>query len=137
MKIENFRRLIKEDVDQQYRPLVEKIGYILNPFAEQIVQAFNKNLSIDDNLNWSKKTITVTVDSNGTPTSTTQFQSGIAANTVYGITVEKAINLTNPNIYPTGAPFISYSENNKLITINNIKGLPSGNNFQLNLIIKS
>lgn len=135
MKLESFRRLIKEDVDEKDRPLMDKIGYSINSFADQVLQAFKNNITIEDNLNWSKRQIEVTVDASGIPTMPSQFKSGISSST-YGISVEKAVNVTTPLIFPTTAPFISFSESNSLITINNISGLPSGNKFRLNLIIK-
>lgn len=135
-KIDNFKKIIKEDFDKQYQDLADKLGYSVNPFAEQVVDALTNGLSIDDNFNWAKKQITITVDSSGKPTQTMQFKSGITGAS-YGISVEKAVNLTSPTVYPTNTPFINYSETSGLITINNISGLPASNKFTLNLIIKS
>ena len=134
--IDNFKKIVQEDYDKQYQDMINKLAYSINPFAEQVVDALDNGISITDNLNWGKATITVTVDSTGTPTTITKFKSGITGNS-YGVAVEKAVNTTNATVYPTSAPFISYSESNGVITVNNISGLPANNKFTLNLTIKS
>lgn len=134
MKFENPKRLIKEDVEEDDRPLVEKIGYVINPSFEQLSKILDKNITIEDNLNQSKKQILVTVNSSGTPISNVQFKTDIRGN-CFGIDVIKAENQTNRTTYPTSCPFLSWTEQNGVITINNITGLQVNNKYKLNLII--
>ena len=134
MKLQAFKRLIKEDVEEQYRPLVEKIGFSVNNFAEEVIKALSNNLSIEDNFNQNKKDITVQVDSSGIPTTTTQLKTGLST-ICAGITVIKADNITAPRTYPTGYPFINYTENQGVITINHITGLQSGYKYQLKVVL--
>lgn len=134
MKLQQFKRLIKEDVAEKDRPLMEKLAYALNPFCDDVTNALNNNLSIEDNLNQKKKSITVVVDGSGIPTQTLQLATNLASN-CYGIVVVKAINSTTPTSFVTGYPFISFSEANKIITINNITGLTAGPTYVLSLIL--
>jgi len=43
-----------------------------------------------------------------------------------GLSVLNAINTKNPTVLPTSGVFISYTQENKTIIVNNIKGLPAG-----------
>lgn len=135
MKLQSFKRIVTEDVKEEFRELVSKLAYSINPFAEEVIEALNKNLTSEDNLNETKKEVTVTVNSSGTPTTPLQFKTDLSR-TSFGIDVVKAENITNSTTYPTGHPFLSYSEVNGVITVNNITGLPANNKFKLKLIIK-
>lgn len=134
MKVQSFKRLIKEDVEEQYRPLVEKIAFSVNPFAEEVIKALDNNLSIEDNFGQKKKEITVQVDSDGIPTYVTQLKTDLKS-ICSGAIVIRADNLTNARTYPTGCPFLSFTENNGVITVNHITGLPAGNKFKLKLVL--
>lgn len=133
-KIENFKRLIPEDYKSTEQELINKLGNSINTFAEQVTNAFNNNLSIDDNLNITKRSLTITVDSNGVPLVPTNINSGLNG-TCVGIQVIRAQNVTNSSIIPTGTPFISYADNSRVIKISNITNLQANNKYQLNLIL--
>jgi len=55
-KVNNIKRLVAEDFDQDYQDLVRQIAYTTNPFFEQITQAFNKSIDFE-NLNQDLVTI--------------------------------------------------------------------------------
>jgi hypothetical protein len=133
MKIQTFRRLIQEDVEEQFRPLVAKIGEVINTFAEDVINGLNKNITIEDNLNQFMKDIVVQVNSSGTPTVGGSFQNTLSSS-LRGITVIKATHYTSSNTYVTTHPFLSFTENNKVVTIQNITGLPADNKFTLKLL---
>jgi hypothetical protein len=134
MKISSFKRLIKEDVEDQFKPIMEKIGTSVNVFAEEVTEAFNNKLSIEDNFNQTKRQVTVTVNAGGVPIAPLQFKSDLAGN-CYGIQTVRAENMTSSSVYPTGYPFFTYTEKNGVITVSHITGLPSGNKFKLNLVL--
>lgn len=122
-----------EDFASKDQPLVGKIAFVLNPGLEILTQALNKNITFQDNVYCQVKDVTVTVDANGIPTSTTQIKSTLNNNS-QGLMCVLAINSTNPSVYPTGYPFISFTETNKLITIQHITGLQPNNSYQLRII---
>lgn len=132
-KIQSFRRIIKEDVEEKYRPLVEKIGTSINQFADDVTSALNNNITIADNLNQFIKDVTFSVDSSGSPNPALSFKSTLTG-LCQGFTVIKVENLTSSTVYPTNTPFISFGENNKLITVNNITGLVANNKYKIRII---
>lgn len=134
MKLSGFKRLNKEDVSEQFRPLMDRLGYSINNFADEVINAFNsKGISLQDNTNTDYKQIDVTVDSAGLPKITTSYKSGLNGRTL-GVVVVSAQNLTNTVVYPTNQPFISFSENSGIITINHISGLQADNKYRLFLV---
>lgn len=136
MKLTGYKRIIKEGVPKEYHVLIDAIAPSINDFADQVINAFNKNITVEDNLNMEIKTLEVVVDGGGIPTMSTAFKSNLA-DRVRGIVVIRAENLTNSTVYPTAAPFITYSENNSVITINHIAGLPASDKFKLRLETRS
>ena len=126
MKLPSFKRLFKGDYDEKEQNLVDKMSYTINSGIEVLYEALNRRLNFTDNFNSSQHTLTVTVDSSGKPIQTTVFTSNISGSAV-GILVLKAVAGTDTvPIFPTSAPFISYSQNNKGFTISNVKGLTAG-----------
>lgn len=128
-KIQSFKRLIKEDVEEQYRPLIEKIGFSVNNFADEVVNTINGNLTTE-NLGEKIKDVVVTVNATGSPITATSFKTDLSS-VVQGMWVVKAENVTNKATYPTSQPFITWSENNNVITVNNISGLQANNKYKL------
>ncbi len=135
-KPQSFKRIIIEDFDEKDRPLISKLAYSINVFAEDILDALNKNLTIEDNLAMAKKDLTVAVDADGRPTTAVTLNSGLKGLCV-GIQVIKATNLTVPTTLTTGTPFINFIDNSGVITIKNITNLTVNNKYQLKLILHS
>lgn len=134
-KPQSFKRIIAEDFKSDQRELISKLASSINIFADDVLNCLNKHITIDDNLNWTKKEITVTVDSNGDVTNTTLVKTGLD-HTCEGITVIKVSDLVNPGTPPNGSPFITYSENtNGVINISNIKGLVANNQYKIKIIL--
>lgn len=135
MKVQGFKRLIKENVTEDFRDVIDTVGASVNVFAEDVLNALNNNISVDDNLKMEYKQVDVTVAATGVPTSVTQLNTKLFGK-IQGITVERAENLTSTITYPSGAPFVSYSQNNTLITLNHITGLQANNKYRLTLLLK-
>lgn len=93
-KIQGFKRLIVEDFKEEDRDMVGKIGYAINTFAEEVSNAFNKSLTIEDNLNWTRKDISVQVDNKGVPIVPQVLASGLPA-VCKGMLVISATNKDN------------------------------------------
>jgi hypothetical protein len=134
MKINTFKRIIKEEFKEDQREMIDKIAYAVNPFAEEVIKALSNNLTVADNLAQKFRDVTVEVDATGTPKQPLLFKTNLTTNCL-GILTMKAVNLTNPTTYPTGYPFLSFTELNNILTINNITGLPANNKFTLRLLL--
>ena len=133
MKLPNFKRLIKGDYKVEFQDLIETIGFSVNNGVEVLYQALNKSLTLKDNIACTVKDVTVEVKDDGTPKSSISFSLD-TNNRILGIMVISATNTTNQLTYPTSTPFISFTQNGKTITINNIKGLQSGQKYTLTLV---
>lgn len=131
-KLSSFRKIKKEDVAEEYKALIEAIGYSINSFADEVISGFNRRLTIKENLTQDIVSIEVTVNSSGIPITESKFKNTIGKS-LQGIKVIKAENLTNTSTYPTTAPFISFTQNGELVTINHISGLQSGNKYRLTI----
>lgn len=129
-KIKNLPRLIAEDFDEENQDLINKLAFVTNPAFEQIVQAFNKNITIDDNLNMQVKDLDLIVDSRGVPTSTVSFKTTLKTS-CKGLMVIRAECLEKTISYPTSAPFITFSESEGQISINHISGIPANAKYRI------
>lgn len=132
-KLSNPQRVTKENVPEEYRNIVESVGSPYNDFSDQVYYALNGNLTVTDNLNMQYKDIELKVNNDGTPTLTTQYKSTLKTRTK-GIQVIRVQNLTNPSTYPIGAPFVTFTENNQVITILHVTGLSTSNNYVITLL---
>lgn len=133
MKLQTFKNLVKDNFPQKYYDLIDTLGFSINPVMTQLLNAMNRNLTVTDNLNMQYKDIVVTVDANGTPTTTTTYKSTLNGST-QGIVVIRADNLTSSRTYPVSYPFISWIDNSGTVTINNISGLQANQKYQLRIL---
>lgn len=133
-KPQSFKRLIVEDFDQKDRPLVSKLAYSINIFAEDILNALNKKLSIEDNININKKDFTVTVDAGGVVIGTVSLKTELD-HSCQGLMVIKADNMKTATNTPTGTPFITFTENSGVIKILKITNLTASEQYKLRVII--
>lgn len=133
MKLPSFRRIFSEDFDQQYKQLLDKLSGTINTGVEVLYNALNNNLTFSDNFACTVADVTVSVDSNGTPTGTASFR---LSNTlkVQGLFVISATDNTQTGVYPPGAVFISFTQSGQSITINNIRGLTPGHQYTIRVI---
>ena len=120
-RIPDLRTIKTEDFDKKDQGMVDKIAFPFNNFMQQVIGVFKNGIDYN-NLNRQVVTVTVSVDSTGTPIGTIQFRNNLATK-IQGIICMRALN-QSPNIrYPASQPFISWSENNSVITIVNISGI--------------
>lgn len=131
MKVQSTR-IKSNDFPEEDRQLVETLGRTLNPLIDRLVLAFNKNITVDDNLPFEFKNLDVEVDGTGTPisgsavkTSLTNFKGYICLN---------VLDINNTGIYPTTAPFVLTELTGNIINIRKITGLPSGAVYRLVLL---
>ena len=132
-KIDTVKRIIVEDFPDEDKPTIEKLAYILNDFMSQVVDAFNKNITID-NLKQNIIDYEVMVDADGKPISGTTIKiSGIGE--IKGLIVIYAQNKTNVSLFPTSTPFVSFvTQGDGQYTIKNVSGLQLNNKYLLRLL---
>lgn len=133
MKLPNFRRILKTDYSEEYRELIETLSFSINGGIETLYQTFNKAISLRDNVACTVKEIDVEVRADGSPKNKLSFPLD-TGNRVLGVTVLNAINTKNPLILPTSGVFVSFTQENKTLVINYIKGLPENQLFTLTLV---
>lgn len=134
-KLNAPKRLIKEDFDEEYQGLIDKIAFSLNSFYDEVTNAFNKNINID---NLTREIITIDVENNssGILKVPSQFKTNLTAR-IRGINIIKADNVSNPAIDPVEAPWISWTINTNIITVRKVTGIQADNKYQLTLEIIS
>lgn len=130
MKLPSFRRLFEQDYDPEDQELIRQLAVSINYGFEPLYELLNGKLNFTDNTASLISTISIEVNSSGKPKTKTTIRK-LTPDKFSGFTVIRAINLTNSSIYPTSAPFMSYTETTDAITIDNIAGLPADNIFQI------
>jgi hypothetical protein len=135
MKIPAFRRIIVEDYKSEQRDFISKLAVSINSFMDTMNIALNGNLTITDNFAAVQKKITVTVNSEGTPTSGGTVSTGLTT-LCAGTRVIFAVNNTVPSNYPSSCPFISFTNGNGTIIMNHISGLKANNSYTLTIILE-
>jgi hypothetical protein len=132
--LKNVRKILAQDYADENRTLIAKLSEVLNTFMTETTETINGNIDFD-NLRQQLKVFKVTVDGSGTITSSNQIRLELSGK-VIGIRCERARNLDDSSVYPTGTPFLSYSQTNQILKINNISNLQSGNEYELTIVIQ-
>jgi hypothetical protein len=128
-KAPDLKRISKEDFPAQYQDLIDKLAFPLNSHMEQVRNLFSKGIDID-NLTREFITLKVQTDSTSRPINKLSFKSSLR-NKLKGINVISG-NITSSNTsYLQQAPFISFSQNTNIVSINNISGLAPETTYEL------
>jgi len=133
-KLKSFKRIVTTDYPADNRELIEKLGLSLNDSINDILFTLNGRVDLQNNIQCTVKLFDVIVDTQGTPTTRTIFTVNNPGVPVLGISVLSATNKDNPAIYPTGYPFISFTQTDSGILINNITGLQAGQRYSLRIV---
>lgn len=132
-KLDSPKRIIKEDFEEDYQEMIDKLAFIQNTFNEQVYQAFNKSINND---NLSREFVTITVENGGGNLKMpTQFKIGLSK--IIGMNTIRAENLTNLAVYPTSIPFLTWTLNGNIITVKNVSGIQDNNKYRLTLEVIS
>ena len=129
-----LKTLQASDFPPQYADLINQLALLLNNDLQSLFTAFGNGISLSDNIACQVATVPITVDSSGNTTNSAVFSIKIPNLRISGLTVINVVNTTNSSIYPTGAPFCSYTPGTQNITINNITGLQTGYQWSVTLI---
>jgi hypothetical protein len=133
-KLATYKRIITSDFDNDSQPLVEQIAFPINDGFNALYFAVDGRLSLKDNIYCTVKDIEITVNAAGNPTSTTSFTLDRTNVQVLGCQVLAASNQTNSAVYPTGQPFISFTQNSSSVIINNITGLQANQRYKIRVV---
>ena len=127
--IQRPKRITSESVKPESRDAIDTVGSSVNNFMEEVYLSIMKGLTITDNLNMELKTITLTVDSNGIPTPTVTFKT-IIKTRVQGLLCIRVLSGL-----PLNQPFLSFTENNGIVTLTHITGLTANTNYQIVILV--
>jgi hypothetical protein len=131
MRVSNYKRINKDDFEPQLQDAIEKIAFCVNPFAEQVIQAFNKNIGFD-NLNQEIVSFEVEVDANGKPKNRLDVKSNLNSK-VNGYLIIRVESI-NHNDTPNAVPLIYFTTPESGVTIQMVKGLPANKKFRITAI---
>jgi hypothetical protein len=134
MKLPSYKRIITQDYDQENQELVEQLGGNVNDSFNLIYSALNNRLTFGENIASTVKDVEIIVDSTGKPINDTSFRLDVTNTPVLGCICIKATNLANSNTYPTGAPWISFAQNDNSIRILNVTNLQPNTRYSLKII---
>lgn len=133
MKPQVPKKIRVEDYPQEFQELISTLGYTLNDTLDINYQLLSGGIDFD-NLNRQYTQVIITVDAAGKIVNPPQVKTTLKTK-VKGINVIQAVNVNNVQVYPTAAPFVSYTTNANLLTILNVSGLPVSSQWQLSLEI--
>jgi len=133
MKLPSFRRLFSGDFPTQFKQLIDTLAVSLNNCIEVLYQALNNGITLRDNISATVKDITLTVDASGVPTQNSTIKLN-NTNKVDGVMIISALNQDNPNVYPTGGVFASFTQASNTLKLNNITGLQAGQSYTLRVV---
>lgn len=132
MKLPSYRRINKGDYPTDAQSVIDRLAPGVNNGFDVLFDALNNKLTLSDNIAGSLVTVDVTVDATGAPKTRTFFKYS-STNSPIGVLVLRAQNLTNSSVYPTQAPFISFTVDNNVVNIVNVTGLQANNVYRLTL----
>ena len=141
--ISDIKRIVVEDFPTADQAMMQKLAFILNPFLDDVVQAFDGNITVG---NLTRQYASCTIKTNPSTTSylingistggtinpTVKIKSNLTGPLV-GIHVINVNNATNPASYPLGAVGITWTVSGNIVTITSVQGLPDGQSFNLTL----
>jgi hypothetical protein len=132
-RLQGFKRIDSENVPKEQRQFAETVGYSVNVFADEVVDAFNNKRISFDNLNQRLVTFKANVDATGIPQQEILLNPGVTD--FRGLVVISAIsNIGFGN--PTGAPFLTFQRmNNGAFRVTHITGLPADTDFSVTAIV--
>ncbi len=129
MKAPDIKRIAKEDYPSQYQDLIDKLAFPLNSFMEQVKNILSGNVDFD-NLTREVITLRIQTDNTSKPISLPTFKSKLTRQIIGLIPISLRV-LSSTNVYPSQAPFISFSQSGTIVTLNNIAGLAPETSYEL------
>lgn len=133
-RLPGYRRLYKQDFEQQYAGLIDSLSPTINTGVEALYNVLNRNVDLVNNIRCTVKEVVLTVDANGFPITSSGFAVDVKDSKIIGCMVIRADNITNPATYPISQPFITFTQNANNVVINNVSGLQANNSYRLQIV---
>jgi hypothetical protein len=154
-------KIKSNDFPADQKKMADSLGGILNPFIDELVRGFNKNLSVEENLPFEFVTLDTRVDESGTPlinnrvrTSLKNFKGYICVNLIelknsdLGVgefltdelgailvtEAEENLGTDTSGVFPSATPFLTVQVTGNDCLIRNIAGLRPRVNYRLILL---
>lgn len=134
MRVTNFKRIAKEDFEPDLQDAMEKLASSLNPFADQIIQAFSGNIGFD-NLSQEIVQFDVQVDANGRSINQVEVRSNLRSR-VQGYIVIR-VEVSGQGNPPTALPLINFTQNETSVRIQSVLGLQQNTKYRITAIAVS
>lgn len=132
-KLNSYSRIISNDYDSEQQPLVEKLSGQINGGFDPVYSALSNRLTFEENFLCTVREVEITVGANGIPLTRTSFVLN-NTNPVRGAIVLGMTNKTNAAGFPTGAPFVSTSQNGNVLFIDHVTGLLPNNRYSIRIL---
>lgn len=132
-RIQIPKKIRSEDFKPEQQEVATKIAECFNDFADGTYQTFTKGIDYE-NLRRQLTTLVVNIDKNGRVSQNPEIKLNLIGK-VIGVQVMNAVNINDVSIYPTTAPFVSWTVNSNILRILNITGLQANSQYQLTLDI--
>jgi glyceraldehyde-3-phosphate dehydrogenase/erythrose-4-phosphate dehydrogenase len=129
----NIKKINIQDFSSDNQKDISKLARSLNPFFDDVQKKLTKGLTVDENLPFEYVQFDVIVDAAGNPVSSTKVNYSLTAN-LKGALV---INADAANSFPTSTPYVSYSINANILTINKVFGIPNNVKFKITMLLLS
>lgn len=133
MKLTSNKRIISNDYPQEDQKLVEKLAENINTSVGELYFALSGRLDFANNFACTVKDFEVTLSADGTPINRTSILLN-NGNPVKGCIIISVQNRTNAASYPSGSPFVSYTQSANSLFIDHITGLQPNNRYLITLI---
>ena len=133
MKLNNVTQIRAEDFDNELQQTMERLGFVLNPFMQQVVELSDGRIDFENRVE-NIIQFEMTVDGAGKPILNDKINTGKTS--IRGLQVINTYNRTNPNVFPTQQPYISYvDQGNSIIQVRNIVGIQANNKYLITAIV--
>jgi hypothetical protein len=127
----NVKKINVSDFSNANISDMRKLARSLNPFFDSIQRVMDKGITVSEHLPFEYTTFEVTVDAAGIPTSSVKLPTKLTA------TIQGLIVISVSGGMPTATPFILYTLDKNIVTINKILGLPSNIKFKITALVLS
>jgi hypothetical protein len=128
----NVKKINVSDFSKANTADMQKLARSLNPFFDSVQQVLNKGLTVGEHLPFEYLYFDVTVDGTGTPLANLKLP--ISLSNVKGMLIIKA---EASGSFPTANPFISFTIDKNIATINKVLGIPANVNFKMTVMVLS
>jgi len=124
----DIRRLNREDF-QDAPNWIDPMLTVINAFMDSVYNIMNRNISLTQNLNIQIVTINVETDTNG-DIKPVKLKTTVRGR-VAGVSVIRVITTDTSSI----SPFVSFTQNENILTISNIASLNSNQKYKIILLV--